>query len=34
MNRMADRQGCRWMWYILFIVLVFWFFIVVWWFRR
>jgi hypothetical protein len=34
MNNMAERQGCRWLWYIIFIVLVFWFFIVVWWFRR
>lgn len=34
MNNMAQRQGCRWLWYILFLVLVFWFFIVVWWFRR
>ncbi|KAG1828454.1 hypothetical protein EV424DRAFT_1344913 [Suillus variegatus] len=34
MNNMAQRQGCRWLWYILFLVFVFWFFIVVWWFRR
>jgi len=34
MNNMAERQGCRWLWYIMFILLVFWFFIVVWWFRR
>ncbi|VDB99366.1 unnamed protein product [Peniophora sp. CBMAI 1063] len=34
MNRMATRQGCRWMWYMVFGVVVFWFFIVVWWFRR
>ncbi|KAH8100527.1 hypothetical protein BXZ70DRAFT_937678 [Cristinia sonorae] len=34
MNNMAQRQGCRWLWYIVFLVLVFWFFIVVWWFRR
>lgn len=34
MNNMAERQGCRWLWYIIFLVLVFWFFIVVWWFRR
>ncbi|KLO20531.1 hypothetical protein SCHPADRAFT_816551, partial [Schizopora paradoxa] len=34
MNNMAQRQGCRWLWYIIFLVLVFWFFIVVWWFRR
>jgi len=34
MNNMAERQGCRWLWYILFLVMVFWFFIVVWWFRR
>jgi hypothetical protein len=34
MNNMAERQGCRWLWYIIFIILVFWFFIVVWWFRR
>lgn len=34
MNNMAERQGCRWLWYIIFIILVFWFFIIVWWFRR
>ncbi|EKM49090.1 uncharacterized protein PHACADRAFT_265840 [Phanerochaete carnosa HHB-10118-sp] len=34
MNNMAARQGCRWLWYIVFLVLIFWFFIVVWWFRR
>ncbi|KAJ6509321.1 protein transport protein BET1 [Mycena vitilis] len=34
MNNMASRQGCRWLWYIVFLVIVFWFFIVVWWFRR
>nr|GAT47870.1 SNARE complex subunit [Mycena chlorophos] len=34
MNNMAQRQGCRWLWYIVFLVLVFWFFVVVWWFRR
>ncbi|TFK76850.1 hypothetical protein BDN72DRAFT_890653 [Pluteus cervinus] len=34
MNNMAQRQGCRWLWYIVFLVIVFWFFIVVWWFRR
>ncbi|KAJ6604443.1 hypothetical protein DFH09DRAFT_1122712 [Mycena vulgaris] len=34
MNNMAARQGCRWLWYIVFLVVVFWFFIVVWWFRR
>ena len=34
MNNMAERQGCRWLWYIIFLVFVFWFFIVVWWFRR
>lgn len=34
MNNMASRQGCRWMWYIMFLVIVFWFFLVVWWFRR
>jgi len=34
MNNMAQRQGCRWLWYIVFLVVVFWFFIVVWWFRR
>ncbi|KAI0824100.1 hypothetical protein BC628DRAFT_1379816 [Trametes gibbosa] len=34
MNNMAARQGCRWLWYILFLIVVFWFFIVVWWFRR
>ncbi|KAF9243820.1 hypothetical protein BU15DRAFT_86253 [Melanogaster broomeanus] len=34
MNNMAQRQGCRWLWYIIFLVFVFWFFIIVWWFRR
>jgi len=34
MNNMAERQGCRWLWYIMFLILVFWFFMVVWWFRR
>ncbi|KAH9005984.1 hypothetical protein EDB86DRAFT_3071045 [Lactarius hatsudake] len=34
MNNMADRQGCRWLWYIIFLIFVFWFFIIVWWFRR
>ncbi|OCH96574.1 hypothetical protein OBBRIDRAFT_787134 [Obba rivulosa] len=34
MNNMAARQGCRWLWYIVFLMVVFWFFIIVWWFRR
>ncbi|KAI0047987.1 hypothetical protein FA95DRAFT_1595416 [Auriscalpium vulgare] len=34
MNNMAARQGCRWLWYIVFLFVVFWFFLVVWWFRR
>lgn len=34
MNNMAERQGCRWLWYIVFMIVVFWFFMVVWWFRR
>ncbi|GLB36384.1 putative protein transport protein bet1 [Lyophyllum shimeji] len=34
MNNMAERHGCRWLWYIIFLVIVFWFFIIVWWFRR
>jgi len=34
MNNMAERHGCRWLWYIIFGIVVFWFFIVVWWFRR
>ncbi|KII93666.1 hypothetical protein PLICRDRAFT_400543 [Plicaturopsis crispa FD-325 SS-3] len=34
MNNMAERQGCRWLWYIIFLVIVFWFFMVMWWFRR
>ncbi|KAF9480474.1 hypothetical protein BDN70DRAFT_614929 [Pholiota conissans] len=34
MNNMAARQGCRWLWYIVFLIIVFWFFLVVWWFRR
>jgi len=34
MNNMAQRHGCRWLWYIVFLVVVFWFFIIVWWLRR
>jgi len=34
MNSMAERQGCRWLWYIVFLIIVFWFFIIVWWIRR
>ncbi|KAF9056623.1 hypothetical protein BJ165DRAFT_1336144, partial [Panaeolus papilionaceus] len=34
MNNMAQRQGCRWLWYIVFLIIVFWFFLIVWWFRR
>ncbi|KIK71294.1 hypothetical protein GYMLUDRAFT_325658 [Collybiopsis luxurians FD-317 M1] len=34
MNNMSARQGCRWLWYIVFLIVVFWFFVVVWWFRR
>ncbi|KAG9005912.1 hypothetical protein FRB94_001122 [Tulasnella sp. JGI-2019a] len=34
MNAMATRQGGRWACYMIFLVLVSWFFIVVWWFRR
>lgn len=34
MNNMASKQGCRWLWYMVFLIVVFWFFIIVWWFRR
>lgn len=34
MNNMATRQGCRWLWYFVFLVIVFWFFMIVWWLRR
>ncbi|KAJ8084288.1 protein transport protein bet1 [Marasmius tenuissimus] len=34
MNNMAARQGCRWLWYIVFLIIVFWFFLITWWFRR
>jgi len=34
MNNMSKRQGCRWLWYMVFLIVVFWFFIVVWWWRR
>jgi len=34
MNNMSQRQGCRWLWYMVFLIVVFWFFIVVWWWRR
>ncbi|KAL6304207.1 hypothetical protein BKA93DRAFT_696509, partial [Sparassis latifolia] len=30
MNNMAERQGCRWLWYIVFLIIVFWFFMIVW----
>ena len=32
MNSMAARQGCRWLWYMVFLIFVFWFFIIVWWY--
>jgi len=34
MNNMAARQGCRWLWYLVFLIIVFWFFMIVWWLRR
>jgi len=34
MNNMATRQGCRWLWYFVFLIIVLWFFMIVWWFRR
>jgi len=34
MNNMAARQGCRWLWYFVFLIIVFWFFMIVWWLRR
>jgi len=34
LKRMSSRQGCRYLWFILFVVIVFWFFIVVWWMRK
>ncbi|KZS93278.1 hypothetical protein SISNIDRAFT_454422 [Sistotremastrum niveocremeum HHB9708] len=34
LQNMSSRQGCRWLWYMVFLIIVFWFFIVVWWFRR
>jgi len=34
MNTMAKRQGGRWCWFMMFLVLVLWIFIVTWWFRR
>jgi len=34
MNNMATRQGCRFLWYIVFLVIVLWFFLITWWFRR
>jgi len=34
MNNMATRQGCRWLWYFVFLIIVFWFFMIVWWLRR
>jgi len=34
LKRMSSRQGCRYIWYIMFLAAVFWFFIVVWWWRR
>jgi len=34
LNRMSSRQGCRYVWFILFLTLVVWIFIFTWWFRR
>jgi len=34
LGNMSSRQGCRWLWYIVFLIFVFWFFVVMWWFRR
>ncbi|KAH7089385.1 hypothetical protein BKA62DRAFT_496395 [Auriculariales sp. MPI-PUGE-AT-0066] len=34
LNNMAARQGCRWLWYIVFMMFILWFFVVVWWFRN
>jgi len=34
LNRMSSRQGCRYLWFILFLVLVIWIFLFTWWFRR
>jgi len=34
LNQMSSRQGCRYLWFILFLVFVLWIFIFTWWFRR
>jgi len=34
LNRMSSTQGCRYLWFILFLVLVVWIFLFVWWFSR
>jgi len=34
LKRMSSRQGCRYIWFILFFIVVFWFFLVMWWMRR
>jgi len=34
LKRMSSRQGCRYIWFILFMVIVFWFFLIMWWMRR
>jgi len=34
LNRMSSRQGCRYLWFILFLTFVIWIFIFTWWFRR
>jgi len=34
LKRMSSRQGCRYLWFILFFVFVIWIFLFAWWFRR
>jgi len=34
LNHMSSRQGCRYLWFILFLVFVIWIFMLAWWFRR
>jgi len=34
LKRMSSRQGCRYLWFILFLAFVIWIFLFTWWFRR
>jgi len=34
LNRMSSRQGCRYLWFIIFLVVVVWIILITWWYRR